>query len=186
MNPQLLRDQVAERVHAAMLTAMRADPAALARAAEDLRAPGDRTLVYRARNLLLATTAALTTVVHIHRYAPDPRDREMCRACGTPDCRTLRGIAEALRAYGTPAAHIDRAEAWRRADAWFTHTCNGPVLVSVREFDAGFIARGVAANLTVPAGVLIIDRHTGRLTQWPDLPDDTLTKEYTRYLNRPL
>ncbi|MBX6769171.1 MAG: hypothetical protein IRY90_18815, partial [Actinomadura rubrobrunea] len=49
-----------------------------------------------------------------------------------------------------------------------------------------FIARGVAANLTVPAGVLIIDRHTGRLTQWPDLPDDTLTKEYTRYLNRPL
>ncbi|GAA4081245.1 hypothetical protein [Actinomadura miaoliensis] len=186
MNPQLLRDQVAGRVHAAMLTAMRADPLVLAQTAEAIRAPGDRALVSQARNLLLATTAALTTVVHIHRYAPDPHDRDMCRACGTPDCRTLRGIAEVLHAYGTPTAHVDRAEAWRRADAWFTHTSNGPVLVSVKEFAAGFIARGIAPNLTVPAGILIIDRHTGALTQWPDLPDERLTREYTHYLNRPL
>jgi hypothetical protein len=53
MNPQLLRDQVAGRVHAAMLTAMRADQLAPAQTAETMRAPGDRALVSQARNLVL-------------------------------------------------------------------------------------------------------------------------------------
>ncbi|XRQ02368.1 hypothetical protein ACN3XK_37850, partial [Actinomadura welshii] len=77
---------------------------------------------------------------------------------------------------------VDRPEAWRRADAWYTHTTGGrPVLLSIEPFDRGFIARPAASPPEVPDRVLVIDRDTAALTLWPAYDTDTLASQYGLY-----
>ncbi|XRQ02315.1 hypothetical protein ACN3XK_37555, partial [Actinomadura welshii] len=77
---------------------------------------------------------------------------------------------------------LDRPEAWRRADAWYTRTTGGrPVLLSVESFDHGFIARPAIPPPEAPDHVLIIDRDTAALTLWPAYATDTLATQYGRY-----
>jgi hypothetical protein len=176
-----LREWTVARVRSAMTAAMRADPHALDRLAHANPAaldPHSAAFAGAARTLALATTAALTTVLNAHRYGRDARDRMVCLACGLDRCRTVRAISDVLAAYGLQSHPVDRAEAWRRADAWYARTVGHPVLLSVESFDEGFIARPA----TRPSGsMLVIDRHTGTLTEWPRLDTDTLAREYRDY-----
>lgn len=64
--------------------------------------PYSREFVREARRLVLACTAALTCVLSAHRPGDDPRGNEICRGCGTPDCRTLQGVA--MSSPHTPSA----------------------------------------------------------------------------------
>ncbi|NKZ06286.1 hypothetical protein [Actinomadura latina] len=173
-------DQVHRQVHAAMTAAMRADVHSIdaALVQHGRLDPYSREFVGQSRRLVLACTAALTCVLSAHRPGGDPRGREICRGCGTRDCRTLHGVADVLAAYSVRPAPVDRAEAWRRADAHFARD-GRPVPVIVEEFADGFIARVAAAPSGDPHPVLIVDRHTGALSRWPALPHDLLIREYT-------
>ncbi len=102
----------------------------------------------------------------------------VCTACGINHCRTVRAVSDALAAYGLRSNPVDRAEAWRRADAWYARTAARPVPLSVESFDEGFIARPAQ---DAQGSVLIIDRDTGALTQWPPMDTDTLASEYHSY-----
>ncbi|WP_143227429.1 hypothetical protein [Actinomadura mexicana] len=134
--------------------------------------------VRTARTLALATSAALTTVLSAHRYGWGARDRLVCLACGIERCRTVRNISDVLAAYGLAIDPVDRAEAWRRADAWYARTAGRPVLLSVESFEEGFIARPAIQ----PSGnILIVDRNAGTLTEWPPLDTGTLVGKYHDY-----
>ncbi|RFS82638.1 hypothetical protein D0T12_24600 [Actinomadura spongiicola] len=177
---QQVHHQVHRRVHAAMTAAMRADvhaiEAALARTG-DLD-PYSREFVAGSRRLVLAGTAALTCVLSAHRPGDDPHGGQVCRGCGTRHCRTLHGVADVLAAYTVHPGTVDRAEAWRRADAHFGRGAV-PVPVIIEEFADGFIARAADGPHDDPAPLLIVDRHTGALSRWPSLPVDVLVREYT-------
>ncbi|TYK43416.1 hypothetical protein [Actinomadura decatromicini] len=178
-----LRSWTVARVRSAMTAAMRTDPYALDQLVEagtGALDPSSASFVRAARTLTLGTSAALTAVLNVHRYKPDARDNLACAACGIGGCRTVRGISDVLAAYGLRDDPVDRPEAWRRADAWYTRTSGRTVLLDVEPFDDGFIARP-AARAGVPDGVLIIDRDTGALTLWPAYDTDTLTAEYHTY-----
>ncbi|WP_165978380.1 hypothetical protein [Actinomadura darangshiensis] len=114
--------QVHLRVHAAMTAAMRADVRAIdaALVQNAILDPFSREFVRESRRLVLACTAALICVLSAHRPGDDRHGREICRGCGTRDCRGLRGVADVLAAYTVQPGGVDRAEAWRRADAHFT------------------------------------------------------------------
>lgn len=172
-------DQVHRRVHAAMTAAMRADvhsidAALVQRGNLD---PYSREFIGASRRLVLACTAALTCVLSAHRPGDDPHGREICRGCGTRDCRTLHGVSDVLAAYTVTPAAVDRAEAWRRADVYFARDGRS-VPVLVEEFPDGFITRAAAVPADDPAPVLIVDRHTGALSRWPAMPYDILIREY--------
>lgn len=175
-------DRVHQRVRSAMAAAMRADDRAIhGLVAEPGGAgldPHTRAFVREARRLTLACTAALTCVLAAHRPGSDPTGAPICRGCGTAECRTLHGVADVLAAYSVRPAPVDRAEAWRRADA-----CLGgrPVPVSVEEFRDGFIVRPAEIAADDLSPVLIVDRDTGALSRWPAMPSDLLAREYGRY-----
>ncbi|MEO3824119.1 hypothetical protein [Actinomadura sp. B10D3] len=175
-----LREWTVSQVRSAMTSAMRADPHALDRfvlAHPTALDPYSASFVRTARNLTLATSAALTTVLTAHRYGRDARDRVVCLACGPNRCRTVRNVSDVLAAYGLRAHPVDRAEAWRRADAWYTRTAGRPVPLSVESFDEGFIARP-APHSDASGGILVVDRHSGALTQWPAKDGGPLASEY--------
>lgn len=176
-----LREWTVAQVRSAMTAAMRTDPYALDRlvlANPNALDPHSAAFARTARTLTLATTVALTTVLTAHRYGRDAHDRVVCLACGLDRCRTIRSISDVLAAYAQRPHPVDRAEAWRRADAWYTRTTGHPVPLSVESFDGGFIARPA----TLPSGnILVIDRHTGTLTEWPPLDTDTLAGKYRDY-----
>ncbi|MUN36471.1 hypothetical protein [Actinomadura litoris] len=138
-----------------------------------------RKFVGQARGLVLACGAAMTRVLAAHRPGDDPYGREICLGCGIPDCRTLRGVDHVLAAYSVRPVVVDRAEAWRRADACL-RPGGRPVPLAVEEFSAGFVARPVeiAAGDTY---LLVVDRYTGALSRWPLMPFETLVGEYERY-----
>ncbi|MFD0683368.1 hypothetical protein [Actinomadura fibrosa] len=179
MSPVALHVQTGERVRSAMTAAMRANPDAIAAA---LNAGGhvmdaaSFQFVQEGRRLVLGLAAALTTVLRVHRYGSDPHGGDMCLGCGRDDCRTVSAVADVLSAYHVHPAPIDRAEAWRRADAWFVHDTGRVGAILVEEFDAGFIARVAGHDR-----VLIVDRHTGVLTLWPPMRTDELADHYRRY-----
>jgi hypothetical protein len=164
-----------------MTAAMRADPHTLDRLAlanTGTLDPYSASFVRTARTLTLATSAALTTVLTAHRYGRDARDRIVCLACGLDRCRTVRNVSDVLAAYGLRTHPVDRAEAWRRADAWYDRTAGHPVLLSIESFDEGYIARPA----TLPSSnILVIDRRAGTLTEWPPLDTDTLASKYHDY-----
>lgn len=176
--------RVQRRVHAAMTAAMRADAhaidAALVQNESGSLDAHSREFVGASRRLVLACTAALTCVLSAHRPSSDQRGRDICHGCGTPGCRTLQGIADVLTAYTVRPSPIDRAEAWRRADTHFARGARS-VPVVVEEFPDGFITRAASAPADDPRPILIVDRHTGALSRWPSLPNDTLVREYTRH-----
>ncbi|MGH3239771.1 MAG: hypothetical protein ACRDNL_05285 [Spirillospora sp.] len=170
--------QVHQRVHAAMTTAMRADVHAIdaALVQNGMLDPSSREFVGGSRRLVLACTAALMCVLAAHRPGRDSAGSPICGGCGTLDCRTLHGVAHVLAAYTVQQGTVDRAEAWRRADAHFA--CGGlPVPVIVEEFADGFVTRAVDGS----DPLLIVDRHTGALSRWPSMPFDVLVREYTDY-----
>ncbi|GAA1862814.1 hypothetical protein [Actinomadura bangladeshensis] len=176
-----LREWTTAQFRSAMTAAMRADPHALDRLARANAAldPHSAAFLRTARMLTLATSAALTTVLTVHRPGRDRRERLVCAACGVGHCQTLRAISDALAAYGLQSDPVDRAEAWRRADAWYARTASRPVPLSIEAFDEGFIARSAEEAFD---GVLVVDRHTGALTQWPPLATDALASQYRHYL----
>ena len=171
-------DQVHRRVHAAMTAAMRADVHSIdaALVQHGRLDPYSREFVGASRRLVLACTAALTCVLSAHRPG-GPHGREVCRGCGTADCRTLHGVADVLAAYTVTPGPVDRAEAWRRADAHFARGAR-PVPVTVEEFPDGFITRAVTAPADDPHPILVVDRRTGALSRWPAMPRDLLIREY--------
>ncbi|WP_149263775.1 hypothetical protein [Actinomadura sp. K4S16] len=175
-------DQVHQRVHAAMTAAMRADPhsidAALVQAGSLDRSSQE--FIAQARRLVLACTAALTCVLSAHRPGEGAHGEPVCRGCGTRECRTLRGLAHVLAAYSVRPALVDRAEAWRRADAYFWHD-GRPVPLTIEDFPDGFVARAAEDLADDPTPLLVIDRHTGALSRWPSMPVELLACEYTRY-----
>ncbi|MEU9023331.1 hypothetical protein [Actinomadura sp. NPDC048394] len=186
MTARELRERTVARVRSTMTTAMRADPHALDALAEHNADGLDAfTLPFlrTARTLMLATSAALSTIITAHRFGRDPYDRMVCLACGTEHCRTVRAISDVLTAYDIRTHPIDRSEAWRRADAWYATTVGHPVLLSIESFDEGFIARPATSPPSVPDRVLIIDRNTGALILWPDYDTATLIGQYHAYKN---
>ncbi|GAA4074564.1 hypothetical protein GCM10022214_34290 [Actinomadura miaoliensis] len=177
MNGRVVREQTVDQVCSALGTAMRADPDAIASLVESAGLDDFTAAFLReARSLALGLAAALNTVLGIHRHGRDPHDRDVCMSCGTAKCRTVRGVAEALSAYRVRFSGVDRAEAWRRAEGWFAHQAGRAVAVAVEEFDAGFIVRSAPGET-----VVVVDRRTGALTQWPDLPTGALSEHYRRY-----
>ncbi|MCW2898691.1 MAG: hypothetical protein JWO67_956 [Streptosporangiaceae bacterium] len=182
--------RMAAQVESMITAAMRADPAALALRAGELASRGELDphsagFVREARRLVLCGGAALLSVLEAHRPGTDPYGQEICTGCGTPACRTLRLVAEVLAAYlaGRPYG-VDRAEAWRRADAWFAHESGERLLVELHEFEAGYIARAVRCPADVPAdGTLVVVDRDGSLTRWPLLPHEDLIHHYRRYRN---
>ncbi|WP_433232149.1 hypothetical protein [Actinomadura formosensis] len=176
-----LREWTVAQVRSTMTAAMRTDPYALDRlvlANPNALDPHSAAFARTARTLTLATSVALTTILTAHRYGRDGHDRVFCLGCGLERCRTIRSISDVLAAYGQRTHPVDRAEAWRRADAWYTRTAGRPVLLSVESFDEGFIARPAPPPSDT---VLVIDRHTGALTEWPPLDTDTLAGKYRDY-----
>jgi hypothetical protein len=168
--------QVRQRVHSAMTAAMRADPAALDQGASDLEIdPYSREFVRRSRGLALACGAALSAVLAVHRPGTDAHGQERCRVCGTPYCHTLRSISVVLTAYAIRPAAIDRAEAWRRADAHFRGGPH-PLPLAIEEFGEGFVARPAGLDI-----VLVIDRRSGAVTRWPAMPVPALAEHYGRH-----
>ncbi|MDL4820791.1 hypothetical protein [Actinomadura opuntiae] len=186
MNAQDLRQWTISRVRAAMTAAMRADPHAIdalaARNAGGLD-PYSLSFLRSARTLTLATSAALTTVIAAHRHGHDPHDRVVCLACGADRCRTVHAVSDVLAAYGLQVQPVDRPEAWRRADAWYTEAAGHPVLLFIEPFDRGFIARPATPPPGVPDRVLIVDRDTGALVLWPAYDTATLASQYRAYKN---
>ncbi|RFU39439.1 hypothetical protein DZF91_22480 [Actinomadura logoneensis] len=178
MTSAAVHHQTSERVRSAMTAAMRADPGRLATAAAHLDAAdvSEAAFVRESRSLVLGLAAALTTVLRIHRPGEDPYGAAMCIGCGTPDCRTVRAVAEVLAAYQVRPIVLDRAEAWRRADAWFARQAGARIAVTVEEFDGGFVARGADQG-----NVLVLDLHTAALTVWPPLPTGELAARYDHY-----
>jgi hypothetical protein len=153
---------------------MRADPAVLDRCAGT---PGidiySREFVREARGLVLACGAALTATLAVHRPGKNAYDHDMCGACGTWYCPTLRPISHALAAYAIRPVAVDRAEAWRLAEAGF-----GPAVEALRieEAEDCFIARPTPSPRD--GHVLVVDRRTGALTRWSDMPTDQLIDHY--------
>ncbi|NEA24762.1 hypothetical protein [Actinomadura bangladeshensis] len=175
-------DQVDRRVHAAMTAAMRADVHSIdaALVQQGRLDPHSCEFVAQSRRLVLACTAALTCVLSVHHPGGGRRGRQFCQGCGTLDCRTLHGVADVLAAYSVRPAPVDRAEAWRRADAHFARG-GRPVPLIVEEFPDGFIARAATNPSGDPHPVVVVDRHTGALSRWPAMPYDVLIREYTDY-----
>ncbi|MFG2243721.1 hypothetical protein [Spirillospora sp. NPDC048823] len=184
MSGRDLREWTVAQVRSAMTAAMRTDPNALDALAEKNAAaldPYSSSFLRTGRMLTLATSAALTTVLTAHRYGRDRYDRLVCLACGIDRCRTVRCISDVLTAYALQVEPVDRPEAWRRADAWYTRTAGHPVLLSIEPFDEGFIARPGTPPPEAPDNVLIIDRNTGTLPLWPAYDPDTLAPQYRTY-----
>ncbi|GGV44113.1 hypothetical protein GCM10010182_80770 [Actinomadura cremea] len=167
-----------ERVHSASITAMRADARAVAAFVQDPPGldPHTRAFLRDARALALASTTALVAVLERHR--PDGWN---CLAYGTPECRTLRRVAGVLAAHSVHPAAIDRAEAWRRADACLTRDHRPKVLIGIAAFEYGFVA-WPAFDMGEGDFVLILDARTGAVTRWPRLPRDVLTRENCDHL----
>ncbi|TDC55317.1 hypothetical protein E1281_13095 [Actinomadura sp. KC345] len=97
-----LHEWTAAQVWCALTAAMRTDPRALDRLAEAASGsldPHSAFFLQHARTLTLATSAALTGVLTIHRYGRHPDDRPVCAACGIGRCRTVRGVSDVLAAY---------------------------------------------------------------------------------------
>ncbi|MBA9004814.1 hypothetical protein [Thermomonospora cellulosilytica] len=183
MTPRDLHHQTAAQIMSAMACAMRADQTAITALLD--AAPADldahtRAFLAEARALALTLSAALTTVLCVHRHTPDPRTPASCGGCGTQDCRTVRAITDALTAYGRRSTAVDRAEAWRRAEAWYTRHLKTPPLISVEETPTAYITRPRPIPPSLSHPVLVIDRRTGATTQWPDLPTQTLIAHHTQ------
>ncbi|MBA9005448.1 hypothetical protein [Thermomonospora cellulosilytica] len=179
-----LHEWVGQRVHSAFRDALRADPDAIAASVADTDGgldPHSREFLRGARRLVLACATGLVAVLEAHRPVADPSGGRICGGCGTATCPTLRRVAQVLAAHSVRPPAIDRAEAWRRADACLSRDRRRPVAIEIHEFEHGFVARPVHG--TRPDGsLLVIDRCTGRLTRWPSLPLETLAREYRAHL----
>jgi hypothetical protein len=83
----------------------------------------------------------------------------------------------------------------RSGDCWkrrrrATHALNAGerrLLVGVEETTRAYVAWAVEAAYPGPigeaGGVLLVDKHTGRLTRWPALTVEELGERYRRYVS---
>lgn len=89
-------------------------------------------------------------------------------------------------------AHLDAAEAWRRAHLHLPYRDDALVLVHIQEFGEGYQAIPILVPIPEPppvptsetATTLVIDKTTGTVTRWPLLRLDTLARQYRRYINQ--
>jgi hypothetical protein len=123
-----------------------------------------------ARTFVLAEGAALTGVLKTHHPSTRTSRPAGCENCGTAEaCHTLRQINASFAAYLTdPPPGIDRAEAWRRADAWFNADRPQRTPLVLEESADTYLA-WAAPRTPGPdgCGLLIVDKRTGRLITSP-------------------
>ncbi|WP_433177328.1 hypothetical protein [Actinoallomurus sp. CA-150999] len=180
------------QVDTMMAAAMRADNTTIRAAVEEVTLRGrldahTAEFIRQARTSVLGACAALTGVLQTHRCVTGPYGNDICGSCGTAEvCRTLQHVNDSLLAYSTcRVAEIDRAEAWRRADAWINRDTANPLLVAVEEFPDGFVTWPMSQPRPPDdKTLLIVDKRTGRLTRWPPQPKDVLAVQYRNYLHR--
>ncbi|MFI0444537.1 hypothetical protein [Actinomadura sp. 6N118] len=170
---------VQQCVHSMMTGALRADPAAIDKLLVGLEKSQldvcSRDFVREARRLVLASSAALSTILGPHKPGDDPYGRPICHGCGTSECRMLRSVGDVFAAYSVRPMAVDRAEAWRRADAFF-----GGTPLRIEEFEEGFVARP-CSNET--GALLMIDRRSGVMSRWPsELSREQLIPRYRSYV----
>lgn len=185
MRPAVSRHpELRARVCSMLTAALRADIAAIDTAAELAEGLDVYTAEFlrHSRRLTLACAAALSSVLDVHQPATGPDTPHLCRACGGPECRTLKSILTVLDAYAARPGEVDRAEAWRRADRYFNRGGGPASLVAVDAFEDGYIARAFTATAEQDGPLLVIDRRTGRLSAWPPMPRETLIDHYRRHL----
>jgi hypothetical protein len=75
---------------------------------------------------------------------------------------------------------VDRAEAWRRADAHFASGSRSVPLV-VEEFWDEFVVRRALDTGDDVSPLLVVGRESGVLARWPSMPFDILAHEYEHY-----
>jgi hypothetical protein len=153
-----LRESLSAKVTALFTDAMRADPQEIAVRLEGFPTP-TAAFLRRSRTTALAGAAALSGVLESHRLTVG----DTCLSCGTTDtCRTLREISLVFGAYlGDRPTCVDRAEAWRRADAWLHQNGYDRHTLRVEEFPQGYLAQPVP-----PTGfVLAIEGGSGRVAR---------------------
>ncbi|WP_119730997.1 hypothetical protein [Thermomonospora amylolytica] len=173
------------RVCSVLTAAMRADNAAIDALVESADGLDAHTADFlrHARRLVLACAAALSTVLDVHQPVAEPDAPRVCRECGGHECRTVNGILHVLNAYAARSTGIDRAEAWRRADAYFNARGGPAALVAVEDIGDGYAARAFTPASGLNGPIVVVDRRTGRLTQWPPMPREALVEQYRRYLD---
>lgn len=106
--------------------------------------------------------------------------------------QTLTAMLASDGSSSRPPAHLDAAEAWRRAHLHLPHRDDAPILVHIQEFEEGYQATPILVPIPEPpqvptmetATTLVIDKTTGTVTRWPLLPLDTLARQYRRYMNQ--
>lgn len=89
-------------------------------------------------------------------------------------------------------AHLDAAEAWRRARLHLPYRDDALILIHIQEFGEGYQAIPILVPIPEPpqvptletATTLVIDKTTGTVTRWPLLRMDTLARQYRRYMNQ--
>lgn len=173
------QQHVQQCVHSVMTAALRADPAAIDRVLAGLDKSQldacSRDFVREARRLVLASSVALSTILGPHSPKDDPYGRLICRGCGTAECRMLRSVGNVFAAYSVRPMAVDRAEAWRRADAFF-----GGLPLMIEEFEEGFVARPCVSD---GGTLLVIDRCSGAVSRWPSgLSREQLIPGYRSYV----
>ncbi|MFF4242622.1 hypothetical protein ACFYYL_42725 [Actinomadura geliboluensis] len=89
-------------------------------------------------------------------------------------------------------AHLDAAEAWRRAHLHMPCRDDALVLIHIQEFGEGYQAIPILVPVPEPplvptietATTLVIDKTTGTVTRWPLLRLDTLARYYRHYMKQ--
>jgi hypothetical protein len=94
-------------------------------------------------------------------------------------------VADTLAAYLPGPVTIDRAEAWRRVAASVVGGGRG-LSIGMEDTPYAYVAWLVEAPYpegSAESGVLLVDKHSGRMTRWPAFAVEELGERYRRYIN---
>ncbi|MEU5882844.1 hypothetical protein [Spirillospora sp. NPDC047279] len=186
-------------LEAVMSTAHRADGQAIQRALEDLGARGlldapTQAFLRQAHAITLTTASALAAVLDVHDGRSHPRVLIGCNSCAShasQPCRTIGRVADVFALHRMRLLPlIDAGEAWNRGQsALRLNDPERPLLLAVEEFSEGFVIRPVDHALPPPPPVptlatervLIVDKRTGEITDWPLMPLTSMSVQYRRF-----
>lgn len=173
---------LAERANSDAIDSLLAQP-------PDPRHLDDHTLDFlrRAKDLIFITTQTLTTMLETEGGSSrhgSQRDEASYNAASH--------IAYSPSLTPNHPAHLDAAEAWRRAHLHLPYRDDAPVLIHIQEFAEGYQAIPILVPIPEPpsmptietATTLVIDKTTGTVTRWPLLRLDALARQYRRYMNQ--